>query len=121
MKRILTFTTVAFALTTSVSAQTSISADSINVAQQMIIDRMDSLPEVQVKGHRPMFKMKDGELVTQVKGTPLEHETTLGIVDFSQTEDYHERYVRLTVTYRFNQKKAKYRGKNSAEQEMNRL
>lgn len=77
MKRILTFTTVAFALTTSVSAQASISADSINVAQQMIIDRMDSLPEVQVKGHRPMFKMKDGELVTQVKGTPLEQETTL--------------------------------------------
>lgn len=45
----------------------------------------------------------------------------VGIVDFSQTEDYHERNVRLTLTYRFNHRKSKYRGENSAETEINRL
>lgn len=61
-------------------AQTEATKDSVRTIKDVIIARMDSLPEVQVTGHRPMFRMKDGDLVTQVKGTPLENETSLSDV-----------------------------------------
>jgi len=45
----------------------------------------------------------------------------LGNVNFAQTEDYKLWYYRLTISFRFNQLKSKYRGINAAQQEMNRL
>ena len=42
-------------------------------------------------------------------------------VDFSQTEDYKLWSYKLTVTWKFNKRKGRYNGMNSAEDELNRL
>ncbi len=42
-------------------------------------------------------------------------------VDFSQTEDYKLWNYKLTVTWKFNKRKGRYNGENSAQDELNRL
>ncbi len=42
-------------------------------------------------------------------------------VDFSQTEDYKLWSYKLTITWKFNKRKGRYNGMNSAEDELNRL
>lgn len=45
----------------------------------------------------------------------------IGVVDFTQTEDYRSWNYSLTVTFRLNSNKGKYNGQNSAKEMINRL
>ena len=69
----------------------------------------------------------DGRLQVAFSANDLFHQqlfkerTHEHAVDFSQTEDYKLWSYKLTVTWKFNKRKGRYNGMNSAEDELNRL
>ena len=69
----------------------------------------------------------DGRLQVAFSANDLFHQqlfkerTYEHAVDFSQTEDYKLWSYKLTVTWKFNKRKGRYNGMNSAEDELNRL
>ena len=73
-KNILTMTMLAIA--SCANAQTSIKSSEDQGKDSLLTTWKDSIQAVTVVGHRPMFKMKDGALVTHVRNTPLAKEPT---------------------------------------------
>lgn len=63
------------ATTTMASAQKT-GNNSAQIADSLLTTWQDSLQTVTVTGHRPMYKMKDGALITHIRNTPLAKEPT---------------------------------------------
>ena len=60
--------------TASIASAQNAAGSSVQAADSILATWKDSIQAVTVVGHRPMFKMKDGALVTHVRNTPLAQE-----------------------------------------------
>ena len=76
MKKESILTMTILAIASCANAQTSNRLLEGQGKDSLLTTWKDSIQEVTVVGHRPMFKMKDGALVTHVRNTPLAKEPT---------------------------------------------
>lgn len=67
---------------------------------------------------RLIFSLDASDIFHKMKYRTTER---VGRLYFKDSEDYNEWYYALTVTFRFNNKSHKYHGKNSAQDEIDRL
>ena len=76
MKKESILTMTILAIASCANAQTSNRLLEGQGKDSLLTTWKDSIQEVTVVGHRPMFKMKDGAMVTHVRNTPLAKEPT---------------------------------------------
>ncbi len=74
MKKESILTLAALAIASCANAQTSDPSPKTQAGDSLLVTWQDTIRAVTVVGHRPMYKMKDGALVTHVRNTPLAQE-----------------------------------------------
>ena len=110
-------TALVIAMFWAMTVQAQESQDSIESVNKLV-----ALQEVVIKGGLPNTRLKAGAMVTRIEGTPLAQSGTLGEMhQFRQCNRFSTHKLLLSIVYRLNATRSKYKGTGAGEKQKARM